>query len=198
MSEMQIRNYFSVTYDAALIFASKAHRNQVRKGTDIPYIAHPIHVSLLLIRHGFDEPLAIAGLLHDVVEDCDISLQELRERFGDEVAALVDAVSEQKSSDGSELPWETRKAEKLARLRQADANVAALKAADAIHNARSILIDYYQIGDQIWQRFKRGPEQTLAYYDEIVQLVEAKLAPHPIAQELAQTVNELHKIVHAA
>lgn len=195
MSKLQNRNYFSVQYDAALIFASKAHRDQVRKGTDIPYIAHPIHVSLLLIRHGFNETLAIAGLLHDVVEDCDVSLQELKQRFGEKVAELVNAVTDPKGSTGEELPWEVRKAHKLAHLRTASPDVAALKAADAIHNARSILIDYHQVGDQVWKRFKRGPEQTLSYYDEIVALVKEKLADHSIAQELEQTVTELRKSV---
>lgn len=198
MSETAARSYFSVNYDAALVFASKAHRNQVRKGTDIPYIVHPIHVSLLLIRHGFNETLSIAALLHDVVEDCDVTLQELKQRFGEEAAALVDAVTEPKGSGGEELPWEVRKAHKLAHLRTAGPDVAALKAADAIHNARSILIDYHQVGDQVWERFKRGPEQTLDYYDEIVALVKEKLAEHPIAQELAQTVAELRKTVSAA
>jgi (p)ppGpp synthase/HD superfamily hydrolase len=197
MSETAVRNYFSVDYDAALIFASKAHRHQVRKGTDIPYIVHPIHVSLLLIRHGFNETLSIAALLHDVVEDCAVSLEELRQRFGDEVAELVAAVSDPKGSDGEKLPWEERKAYKLAHLRTAGPDAAALKAADAIHNARSILIDFHQVGDQVWKRFKRSPEQTLDYYDEIVALVQSKLADHSITQELAQTVAELRKSVRA-
>src|SRR5438874_1580318 len=97
---------FSARYDAALVLAARAHRDQLRKGTDIPYIAHPTHVSVILIRHGFGEDLAIAGLLHDVVEDCGVPLNRIAADFGDEVARLVEAVSETKSADGAELPWE--------------------------------------------------------------------------------------------
>jgi (p)ppGpp synthase/HD superfamily hydrolase len=68
---------FSARYDAALVLAARAHRDQVRKGTDIPYIAHPAHVSVILIRHGFGEELAIAGLLHDVVEDCGVLIERV-------------------------------------------------------------------------------------------------------------------------
>src|SRR5262245_25515348 len=103
---------FSARYDAALALAARAHHEQMRKGTDIPYIAHPVHVSLILIRHGFAEDLAIAGLLHDVVEDTDVPLDQIAAEFGDLVAQLVAAVSETKTLDGAERSWEQRKAEK--------------------------------------------------------------------------------------
>src|SRR5947208_435262 len=101
---------FSSRYDAALKLAALAHRNQVRKSTDTPYIAHPVHVSVLLLRHGFSEDLAIAGLLHDVVEDCDIPSARLASEFGETVAQLVDAVSEARPIDGVRLSWEQIKA----------------------------------------------------------------------------------------
>jgi (p)ppGpp synthase/HD superfamily hydrolase len=182
---------FSARYDAALALAARAHRAQLRKGTDIPYIAHPVHVSLILIRHGFGEDLAIAGLLHDVVEDTDVPLDRITAEFGDVVARLVAAVSETKTANGAELPWEQRKAEKLARLREGGADVAALKAADALHNARSIIADLRQDGPAVWGRFKRGADQTCWYYREILEGVRAKLGDHPIALELAAAVEEL-------
>src|SRR5688500_431268 len=114
---------FSARYDAALMLAARAHRDQLRKGTDIPYIAHPVHVSLILIRHGFGEDLAIAGLLHDVVEDTDVPLERIAAEFGDTVARLVAAVSETKTADGAERPWEQRKAEKLAHLQAGEPDV---------------------------------------------------------------------------
>jgi (p)ppGpp synthase/HD superfamily hydrolase len=182
---------FSARYDAALALAARAHRQQLRKGTDIPYIAHPLHVSLILIRHGFGEDLAIAGLLHDVVEDTDVPLERITAEFGDEVARLVEAVSETKTADGAERPWEERKAEKLAHLLEGGPDVAALKAADAIHNARSIAADLQQSGPSVWGRFKRGADQTLWYYREILAGVRAKLGDHPIALELAAVVEDL-------
>ena len=188
---------FSARYDAALALAAQAHRQQLRKGTDIPYLAHPMHVSLILIRHGFGEDLAIAGLLHDVVEDTDVPLERIAADFGDAVARLVAAVSETKTADGAERPWEQRKAEKLAHLLEGGPDVAALKAADAIHNARSIAADVRQSGPSVWGRFKRGADQTLWYYREILAGVRAKLGDHPIALELAAAVEELRSVVGA-
>jgi (p)ppGpp synthase/HD superfamily hydrolase len=184
---------FSPRYDAALALAARAHRNQIRKGTDLPYIAHVVHVSVILIRHGFGEELAIAGLLHDVAEDCDVPIERIATDFGADVARLVEAVSETKALDGAELPWEQRKAEKLAHLRAGAADVAALKAADAIHNARSIAADLRSDGPSVWDRFKRSQEQSIAYYQAILDGVRAKLADHPIVAELADAVAALEQ-----
>jgi (p)ppGpp synthase/HD superfamily hydrolase len=184
---------FSARYDAALALAARAHRDQLRKGTDLPYIAHPVHVSIIMIRHGFDEDLTIAGLLHDVVEDCDVPLAAIAAQFGEHVAQLVEAVSETKAADGAELPWEQRKAEKLAHLQAGGPEVAALKAADAIHNARSIAADLRDAGAAVWGRFKRGPEPTLGYYRAILDGVRSKLGPHPIVAELEGAVAELER-----
>jgi (p)ppGpp synthase/HD superfamily hydrolase len=185
---------FSARYDAALALAARAHRDQLRKGTDLPYFAHPVHVSILLIRHGFSEDLAIAGLLHDVVEDTDTPLALIAAEFGDDVAGMVAAVSETKSADGVDLPWEQRKAEKLAHLQSAGPDVAALKAADAIHNLRSIIADQQRIGPAIWERFKRGPGPTLGYYQAILDPVRMKLGGHPIVVELEDAVAELARV----
>jgi (p)ppGpp synthase/HD superfamily hydrolase len=186
---------FSPRYDAALALAARAHRDQLRKGTDLPYLTHPVHVSIILIRHGFGEDLAIAGLLHDVVEDTDTTLALNAAEFGDDLAQLVEAVSETKAANGVELPWEQRKAEKLAHLQAAGPDVAALKAADAIHNLRSIIADLHSSGPAVWDRFKRGPEPTLAYYRAIVEAVRAKLGSHPIADELEQALADLSQAV---
>jgi (p)ppGpp synthase/HD superfamily hydrolase len=184
-------NAFSPRYDAALALAARAHRDQLRKGTDLPYVTHPVHVSIILMRHGFGEDLAIAGLLHDVVEDTDTSLALIAAEFGDDVARLVEAVSETKSADGAELPWEQRKAEKLAHLQSAGPDVAALKAADAIHNLHSIIADLHSDGLSIWERFKRGPGPTLGYYHAILDPIRVKLGAHPIVAELEDAVAEL-------
>ncbi|GAB4118381.1 MAG: HD domain-containing protein [Roseiflexaceae bacterium] len=188
---------YSARYDEALKFAAHAHRHQVRKGSETPYITHVVHVSVILLRHGFDEDLAIAGLLHDVAEDCGIAIDTLREQFGDRVATLVEAVSERKSVDGVEQSWETRKAEQLADLAQAGSDVAALKAADSIHNIQSMLTDLAEQGPSTWQRFKRGPEAILAYYRAIVALVHAKLGDHPLARELAHAQDMLSSVQSA-
>ncbi|MBK7402819.1 MAG: bifunctional (p)ppGpp synthetase/guanosine-3',5'-bis(diphosphate) 3'-pyrophosphohydrolase, partial [Myxococcales bacterium] len=102
---------YSERYARALGIAARAHRDQVRKGKDVPYVTHPVHVARILDRHGFSEDLVLAGLLHDVLEDTAVSEQELLDAVGGEVVALVRAVTETKSEDGVERSWEVRKAE---------------------------------------------------------------------------------------
>ncbi len=182
---------FSARYDAALALAAVAHRAQLRKGSDVPYIAHAVAVSLILLRHGYGEDLCIAGLLHDVVEDTDVSAEAIAAQFGDDVARLVAAVSETKRADGIELPWEERKREGLAHLALGGADVAALKAADAIHNARTTSIDLNVHGPSVWERFKRGPAETTWYYRQILGIVNTRIPGTPITAELADAVAEL-------
>lgn len=182
---------FSPRYDAALALAARQHRAQVRKGTDLPYSAHVVHVSVILLRYGFDEDLAIAGLLHDVVEDSDLPLSAVQAAFGQHVADMVAAVTEQKRADGVPVAWEQRKAEKLAHLRQGGPAVAALKAADALHNARTTAADIRRDGPAVWARFNRSPEQTVRYYRDIAEGVRGWLGEHPLARELTAAVDEL-------
>lgn len=189
---------FSPRYDAALVLAAQAHQGQLRKGTNIPYITHVVHVATILQRHGFADDLVLAGLLHDVVEDSDVPLGTIADHFGQHVADLVAAVSEQKSDTaGAERPWEERKAEKLALLRAGNPEIAALKAADAIHNARTTSADLRRHGQAVWERFKRGATPTLWYYREILAAVQALLGNHPIADELGLAVAELENLVLA-
>ncbi len=127
---------YSQRYEAALTLAAQAHRYQDRKAGDVPYIVHPVHVSTILLCHGFAEDVVIAGLLHDVVEDQDIALDHIEAEFGPIVAELVAAVTEKKLEAGVERPWQVRKQEMLAQIRAASPDAVALKAADALHNAR--------------------------------------------------------------
>ena len=183
---------FSQRLDAALVFAARAHRKQVRKGSDIPYIIHPVQVSLILQRHGFDEDLAIAGLLHDTVEDTGASLDEIAAAFGDEVRALVAAVTEAKTDDtGERRPWRVRKQEQLDHLAAAGARVAALKAADALHNSASTLADLHNSGPAIWRRFNAPVEDSLWYYGQVAALVRNHLGDHALARELEDTVAQM-------
>jgi len=186
---------FSARYDAALAFAARAHRSQLRKGTDIPYIAHVVHVSTILLRYGFGEDIIIAALLHDVTEDCGVPLTTIVAEFGPNVARLVDAVSESQPAGGDELSWEQRKTAKLVHLQEGGPDVAAVKAADALHNAKSVAADLQQYGPQLWQRFKRGPEPTLWYYRSILSRVQAHLGESPLVYELAAAIDEVAQLV---
>jgi (p)ppGpp synthase/HD superfamily hydrolase len=131
---MDIEQGYSERYEQALRLAATAYRHQNRKGGDLPYISHPVHVSVILLRYGFSTDVAIAGLLHDVVEDQGVDLSEIEKRFGPQVAAL----SEHKTDDqGVKRPWEARKQEALGHMREACPEVVAVKAADTLHNARA-------------------------------------------------------------
>jgi (p)ppGpp synthase/HD superfamily hydrolase len=183
---------YSPLIDLALEVAARAHAGATRKGTQIPYVAHPFHVALILERHGYPERVVAAGLLHDVLEDTEFPEEELRHLFGEEVLELVKAVSERKQDDeGRERDWKVRKEEQLEHLAGASAEAAALKAADALHNARSLLRDLEAAGRKALERFKR-PVELPWYHREVARTVAERLgASHPLAEELAQAVAEL-------
>lgn len=143
----------------AIIFAAKAHKGQVRKGTDIDYITHPMEVMQILTQMGADENLLIAGVLHDVVEDTDVTIDEIRESFGDDVARLVEHHSEDKS-----LSWRQRKEHAVASLEYADKRTQMLVMADKVSNQRSIYFDLQQQGEELWNRFNAPKDQQSWYY----------------------------------
>lgn len=183
---------FSNAIDDALAFAATAHRGQTRKGTDVPYIMHPVHVAMILLRHGFGEEVVIAGLLHDVVEDCDVTLDEIESRFGARVAKLVAGVTEQKqSADAKPRPWRERKEEQLAKIREMDRDGAALKAADALHNCQTTLADLEHHGEKLWSRFNASPSEQRWYYGALASALRESLGDHPLATELANAVSRL-------
>jgi (p)ppGpp synthase/HD superfamily hydrolase len=186
---------YSARYDAALIVAIRAHRSQVRKGSDIPYASHPIHVSVILLRHGFPEDVAIAGLLHDVVEDQEYSLASLSAEFGPAVAEMVASVTERKREGDAKLPWELRKQESLEHVRTASPGAVALKSADLLHNARSLAVQLRKDGPGTWQHFSRGSGQTLWYYRSMAELARQRLGPHPLVEEMEEAVRDLEQAI---
>jgi len=190
---------YSERYEQALRLATTAHRHQNRKGADLPYISHPVHVSVILLRHGFSTDVAIAGLLHDVVEDQGVDLSEIEEQFGPQVVELVAALSERKTDDqGARRPWEVRKREALEHMREGSLEVVAVKAADALHNARTTALDARREGYSIWQRFTRGPVALMDHYRDIVQVARERMGDHPLVDELAEAVEELGGIIRNA
>ncbi len=186
---------FSERYESALALAARAHQGQVRKAGGDPYIVHVVHVSVLLLRHGFSEDVVLAGLLHDVVEDQDVPLADIEARFGPAVAEMVDALTERKREGDEERPWEIRKQEALGKLRRASPETAAVKAADVVHNAHSMALALRREGPAIWHRFSRGPEETLWYYRSVAQIVRERLGEHPLAQELEGAIEHLERVI---
>jgi (p)ppGpp synthase/HD superfamily hydrolase len=163
--------------ERAIELAARAHAKQVRKGTDTPYISHPYAVGMMLAKAGCPDELIAAGILHDTVEDTWVTLDYIREHFGEKIAAIVEGCSEPDKS----LPWEDRKLHTLEYLRTAPWEVRVVACADKLHNIRTIIADYRRYGPQLWSRFKRGYEQQQWYYRG---LVDSLCGSHPEGQEI--------------
>lgn len=180
-------------FEEALGFAYRLHATQTRKGTSIPYIAHLLAVTALVISDGGDEDQAIAALLHDAVEDQGglPTLQQIRSRFGERVARIVDGCTDAYGSP--KPPWRERKERYLDHLKSAPPEVLRVSLADKLHNARSILRDLRQNGDDTWNRFHGGKSGTLWYYHTLVQVFQGKFES-PMVAEFAQVVGEIESL----
>jgi (p)ppGpp synthase/HD superfamily hydrolase len=174
----------------AFSFAAEKHKGQTRKASTIPYIAHLMGVASLVLEAGGDEDLAIAALLHDVVEDCGGApmLKEIRRRFGKRVAKVVDGCTDADSDP--KPPWRERKETYIRHLKTADADTRLVSAADKLNNVRSILSDYRAIGESVWSRFRGGREGTLWYYRTLRE-VFLDHPPNRITRDLELAVSEL-------
>lgn len=150
--------------EEALEVAAQAHHGQFRKGTVTPYISHPYAVGLILMSAGCSEEVVIAGLLHDTVEDTDITLDYIQERFGESIAEIVDGCSEDKS-----LRWRERKAERIEALKSASVEVCLVTCADKLHNLKTVISEYDEIGDLVWDRFHGGVEAQSWYYQSVLE-----------------------------
>ena len=146
------------TVEKALAFAMEAHRGAARKGTDTPYILHPIEVLQILTAMDADTNLMAAGLLHDTLEDTDTSPLQIYDLFGTDVAALVNAHTEDKSKI-----WYLRKSHTIVELETVNVRQKLLVLADKVANLRSMYRDYCKIGDELWERFN-APKHMQAWY----------------------------------
>ncbi len=158
----------SLDFERALRLAALAHQGQVRKGSGTPYIEHPLAVALILDRAGFAERVAIAGLLHDVVEDTEVTLDRIASGFGPEVGALVAHASEVKlDAVGAKRPWADRKRDHVAAIRPAPDEAKALVLADKLHNLLSIRLDLLE-GRPIWETFHAARAGVIRSYREMI------------------------------
>lgn len=174
--------------EKALQIASKAHQGQYRKGTDIPYIAHPVAVGMLLMKAGYRDEVVAAGILHDTDEDTDYKLEDIKRDFGEEIAEIVAGCSEPDKS----LSWEERKEHTIEFLKTASSDIRAVACADKLHNIRSIIKDYKQEGETVWQRFNRGKEKQEWYYTSLVESLRSQ-GSFALLDELENEVAQLFK-----
>lgn len=183
----------SQRFTNALVYATELHATQVRKGSGIPYVSHLLGVASIALEYGADEDEAIAALLHDAIEDQggDATRQEIRRRFGERVTEIVDGCTD--ADTRPKPPWQQRKAAYIAHIPTASASVRLVSAADKLHNARSILKDYQQIGELIWERFHGGKAGTLWYYRSLVEAFR-QAGSTPIVEELESVVSALEQL----
>lgn len=175
----------------AFRYAAAKHAGQARKGTAVPYLSHLMAVASLVLEAGGDEEMAIAALLHDVVEDCGgmPRLREIQKQFGTRVAKIVEGCTDSFTQPKPE--WVERKKEYLAEVKHADRETRLVSASDKLHNVRTILTDYRQDGEAIWTRFNGKKEGTLWYYRALSNEYSRK--PNRITRELEIVVSELER-----
>jgi (p)ppGpp synthase/HD superfamily hydrolase len=178
----------------AFRYAAETHAGQTRKQTAVPYLSHLMAVTSLVLEGGGDEDMAIAALLHDVVEDCGGAprLREVRKMFGMRVAKIVEGCTD--SFSDPKLPWIVRKEEYLKKLKREDAETRLVSASDKLHNVRTVIADYRQDGESIWKRFSGKREGTLWYYRALDDEFQRRKS-NRITRELAIAVRKLEKMV---
>ncbi|MEO7457612.1 MAG: HD domain-containing protein [Gemmatimonadaceae bacterium] len=199
---MTTRGY-SDRINHAFAFAAKHHDRQVRKGTRLPYLTHPANVAVILTRYDRDEGTIVAGILHDVIEDCvrdgftrDMLEQRIGDKFGAEVLDTVLAVTHrQVDEEGVELSSEERKDDYLARLAAASDSARWVCAADKIHNGNSILADLNRTldPDTVWSRFNVGRLGTVRWYRRVHDRLRELNFSEPIMDELREVAEGLER-----
>jgi (p)ppGpp synthase/HD superfamily hydrolase len=175
-------------------FAIELHRTQTRKATSIPYVTHLFAVCSLVLEDGGTEDEAIAALLHDGPEDQGgpAVLQEIRTRFGDEVATIVAGLSDAMPAPGeAKPPWRKRKEAYLRHLASAPVSVLRVSLADKLHNARSILLDLGIVGEVVWDRFNAARADQAWYYGRLLGVFRKQLPGSRNLPELVRVLDEL-------
>jgi len=183
-------------FSQALYLALQAHTNQKRKGTNIPYISHPLGVASIALEYGADEDQAMAALLHDAIEDGGNEYaQEIRKQFGNRVADIVEGCTDGiPDASGEKEAWKPRKDRYLAHLKNAPEDVLLVSGSDKLHNARAIVEDLVRIGPAVFERFTASQEQTLWYYDTLASIFTERKTP--IAEVLTETVSRIKKLAN--
>jgi hypothetical protein len=192
----------------ATAYAAVAHAGQVRKGTDVPYLSHLLAVAALVLEHGGDEVQATAAVLHDIVEDQGgrRRLEDLRVRFGEDVADLVEQLSDAAPADGEDkAPWRERKEHYLEHLEHLVTHghpAVLVSACDKLHNARAIVVDATDPdgpGAAVWDRFRARPGEIAWYYRSLADLLGgADELPPRLVRDLLSTVDALEREAGAA
>jgi (p)ppGpp synthase/HD superfamily hydrolase len=174
--------------ERAMRLAVRAHQGQTRKEGDLPYISHPAMVALILARHGFGDEVIAAGLLHDTVEDTEITSEDLRREFGNDVADIVATVTYDDS-----LSWEDQRRAYIETVRLGSEGAKAVATADKIHNAESLLIGHGEQGIAMWKHFNAGREKKLWFENAMLEMLQETWR-HPLVDEYAKLVERMNAL----
>lgn len=185
----------SQTFDEALTYAAEAHRTQVRKGTNIPYVAHLLGVSSWVLSNGGNEVQAIAALLHDAAEDQggETRLADIRRRFGPDVAAIIADCTN--SWVEPKPPWRQRKEAYLEPLPKKPATSLLVSIGDKIDNAQAILRDHREVGETLWTRFTGGKDGSIWYYRSLADIF-TRVMPARLSNQLSEVVEQFPAAPH--
>ena len=186
----------SSQFEDAFLLAHQLHAKQKRKRSNTPYIAHLMSVAALVLEDGGSEDEAIAALLHDAVEDQGgvKTLKDIEKRFGESVANIVESCSDAYSFP--KPPWRSRKEAYIAHVPEASPEARRVSLADKVHNARSILRDLRQNGEETWKKFNGGKEGTLWYYRTLVDVFRS-LSDDYLVAELKRVVSQIEQFSNA-
>ena len=191
MPSMTTEPRLTEQFDEALAYAAELHRNQTRKGGDIPYLGHLLSVASLVIEAGGSQTQAIAALLHDAAEDQggQQTLAEIGRKFGPEVADIVAQCSD--TFEEPKPPWQERKERYVEHLGEASEDTMLVSLADKLDNARAILRGFREHGDELWQRFSvHDPQKHLWYYKSLLKVYEQRNTTW-LVTELRRVLDEL-------
>jgi (p)ppGpp synthase/HD superfamily hydrolase len=180
----------SERFDAALAWASRRHAGQSRHNTATPYVGHVLATCAVVLEEGGDEEMAIAALLHDVLEDAPVARAELLERFGAEVCRLVEACTDANLADRRLLDWRERKVAHLERMGELDDRALLVIAADKVCSLQSLMDDYARFGPELLARSARSHAELLWNYQQVIRVLKPRLGPRPVIQRLSRLTAE--------
>lgn len=175
-------------YQTALTLAVEAHALQIRKHNGTPYIVHPIMVARIVETAGFNETVVAAALLHDVLEDTQVSALTLEAAVGSDILRMVQALSEDKP-----IEWRARKAKYIEAVIAAGESVWAISVADKIHNAESLLEFHAEVGNTVWSVFNKGKVDKIWFEETLLSALQ-QVWQHPLLDRYAALVSEMQKL----
>lgn len=174
----------------ALNFSIRAHKGQKRMITKAPYVTHPFAVALILARISAGEDVIVAGLLHDTIEDCGVTREEIESEFGSKVAGIVDDLTE----DDSNLPWDDRKKLMLEKARCMEKDSILVKSADVLHNITDLMYSYALEGEKIFDKFSASKGGMVNRYEKLISTFEGVWKENPLLPDVRDNLQKLKEL----